>query len=63
MPTTVHVIENWPSLKQVNLAIEPSQITPGAVVVAIFQNCAISETKRRRTFNVDSIYIYMFCEV
>ena len=41
--------------KQVNLAIVPSQIMPGAVVVAIFQNAAISETKRRRTFNFDCI--------
>ena len=43
--------------KQVNLAIVPSQVMPGAVVAAISKMAAISETKRRRTFNFDCIYI------
>ena len=40
--------------KQVNLAIVPSQ------VMTFSKMAAISETKRRRTFNFDCIY--RFCE-
>ena len=46
--------------KQVNLAIVPSQIMPGRLWRPFSKMAAISETKRRRTFNFDSIY--RFCE-
>ena len=45
--------------KQVNVSIVPSQITPGAVVAAIFKNGAISEIKRHIAFYFDCIY--RFC--